>query len=180
MRSGDHLSSPDVTDGVKRPTRRSNETGRLSRLLGLAPGGVCLAAAVTSDAGALLPHRFTLARSRSCGHSTSLWHFSVGLPRLAVSQHRALWSADFPHPGNCQGRDRPVDLITSLLYHATQEIQRFPRGPGGRIRPRPSSSRSGNAARIASIARSWLRAFSRQIAPGDCMSAARMSSAAAA
>jgi hypothetical protein len=29
-------------------------------LFGLAPGGVCRAAAVTSARGALLPHRFTL------------------------------------------------------------------------------------------------------------------------
>src|SRR6478672_11498907 len=33
--------------------------------LGLAPGGVCRAVRVTPDAGALLPHRFTLACTRS-------------------------------------------------------------------------------------------------------------------
>ncbi len=27
-----------------------------------------------------------------------LWPFSVKLPRLGVTQHRALWSLDFPHP----------------------------------------------------------------------------------
>jgi len=31
------------------------------------------------------------------GQYTSLLHYAVGSPRLAVSQHRALWSADFPH-----------------------------------------------------------------------------------
>jgi len=31
------------------------------RLLGLAPGGVCLAADITADAGGLLHRRFTLA-----------------------------------------------------------------------------------------------------------------------
>ncbi len=35
---------------------------RVSSLLGLAPGGGCLAAAVTSDAGGLLHHLFTLTR----------------------------------------------------------------------------------------------------------------------
>ena len=150
----DHLSSAQVARRVMQSTRRFTKRAASSRLLDLAPGGGCLAAAVTSDAGALLPHRFTLARSRSCGHSTSLWHFSVGLPRLAVSQHRALWSADFPHPGTCQGRDRLVGLVTHLLYHAAQEIQRSSGEPGGRIRPRPSLSRSGNAAKIDSIARS--------------------------
>jgi hypothetical protein len=28
----------------------------------------------------------------------SLLHYAVGSPRLAVSQHRALWRADFPQP----------------------------------------------------------------------------------
>ena len=36
---------------------------------GLAPGGGCLAAGVTPDAGALLPHRFTLACARLPGPS---------------------------------------------------------------------------------------------------------------
>ena len=41
------------------------DIGRAARLLsGLAPGGVCQAARVTPDAGALLPHRFTLACAR--------------------------------------------------------------------------------------------------------------------
>jgi hypothetical protein len=39
-----------------------NEPDRLCSLFGLAPGGVCQARRVTSPAGALLPHRFTLTR----------------------------------------------------------------------------------------------------------------------
>ena len=43
----------------------------LGDILGLASGGVCLAIPVTRDAGALLPHRFTLTglrrRSVFCG-----------------------------------------------------------------------------------------------------------------
>ena len=35
----------------------------------LAPGGGCLAAGVAPDAGALLPHRFTLACARMPGPS---------------------------------------------------------------------------------------------------------------
>jgi hypothetical protein len=49
--------------------------------LGLAPGGVCRATPVTRNAGALLPHRFTLTCARS-GRARaepsavcSLWHF---------------------------------------------------------------------------------------------------------
>jgi hypothetical protein len=51
-------------------------TGRPCLLLGLAPGGVYRAARVTPDAGALLPHRFTLTCGRSPGPSAvcSLLH----------------------------------------------------------------------------------------------------------
>ena len=66
-------------------------------LLGLAPGGVCLAADITADAGGLLHHLFTLAPCIAWGNLLSV-ALAVGLPRLAVSQHRALWSADFPPP----------------------------------------------------------------------------------
>ncbi len=70
---GDHPSWPAVAGGLTRPTRRLGRAA-LGRLLrGLAPGGVCLAAAVTCGAGGLLPHRFTLTgrppgrRSAFCG-----------------------------------------------------------------------------------------------------------------
>src|SRR5436190_12067527 len=68
-------------------------------LCGLAPGGVYRAGAVTGAAGALLPHRFTLARCVPCGApaggllSVAL---SVGSRLLGVTQHLALWSSDFP------------------------------------------------------------------------------------
>lgn len=50
-------------------------------------------------AGALLPHRFILT---ACAAVCFLWHYSLRSPSLAVSQHPALWSPDFPQP--C-GRD---------------------------------------------------------------------------
>src|SRR6059058_2651885 len=59
------------------------DIGRASRpTLGLAPSGVCRAARVTPDAGALLPHRFTLTCARLPGPSAvcSLWHFPAGRP----------------------------------------------------------------------------------------------------
>jgi hypothetical protein len=71
------------------------------RLLGLAPGGVCLAANIAAHAGGLLHRRFTLAPGGAISLSVAL---SVGLPRLAVSQHRALWRADFPHPGQAEAQ----------------------------------------------------------------------------
>ncbi len=69
------------------------------RLLCLAPGGVCQAADITAGAGGLLHHRFTLAALVAIPFSVAL---SVGSPRLAVSQHRTLWRADFPQPGKCR------------------------------------------------------------------------------
>jgi hypothetical protein len=65
------------------------------RLLGLAPSGVCLAANITAHAGGLLHRRFTLTSFEAIHLSVAL---AVELPRLAVSQHRALWRADFPRP----------------------------------------------------------------------------------
>ncbi len=79
------------------------------RLLGLAPGGVCLAANITARAGGLLHHLFTLAPCVARGNSFSV-ALAVGLPRLAVSQHRALWSADFPPSLTCRDSDHPVNL----------------------------------------------------------------------
>ena len=59
------------------------DVGRVTRpTFGLAPGGVCRAARVAPGAGALLPHRFTLAcaRSRMPSAVCSLWHFPAGRP----------------------------------------------------------------------------------------------------
>ena len=67
----------------------------------LAPGGVYQATAITHNAGALLPHRFTLTCATPGGAAIG-GLFSVALscrsPRLAVSQHPALWSPDLPRP----------------------------------------------------------------------------------
>jgi hypothetical protein len=69
-------------------------------LSGLAPGGVCRAARVAPGAGALLPHRFTLA---CAGHPAIGGLLSVALscgsPRLGVTQHPALRSPDVPRTG---------------------------------------------------------------------------------
>jgi hypothetical protein len=75
--------------------------------LGLAPGGVYRAVPVTRDAGGLLHHRFTLTPLTRGGL------FSVALsresPRVAVSNHPALRSPDFPRRARCRARrDRPA------------------------------------------------------------------------
>ena len=92
-RGGDHPSGHTVTGCLKRPTRRLGRAtlnrlrGRTFRcgLLDLASGGVCRATPVTRDAGALLPHRFTLTTARVA--VCFLWHFPasrLGLP-LAIT-----------------------------------------------------------------------------------------------
>ena len=55
----DHLSGPAIADRAHAAYLGLNERAALS-LLGLAPGGVYLAASVARDAGGLLHHRFTL------------------------------------------------------------------------------------------------------------------------
>lgn len=53
-------------------------------LFDLAPDGVCLAALVAKNAGALLPHPFTLTIAEAIA-IYSLLHYSVTLPRLVVN-----------------------------------------------------------------------------------------------
>src|SRR3984885_11217205 len=52
-------------------------------LLGLASGGGCLATPVTRNAGALLPHRFTLTTARVA--VCFLWHFPASRPGLPLA-----------------------------------------------------------------------------------------------
>ena len=74
-------------------------------LLGLAPGGVCLAGLVAQTAGALLPHRFTLAcaeAGRSLLQPSAvcfLLHFPSGRPDSPLASTVALWSPDLPQRG---------------------------------------------------------------------------------
>jgi len=90
------------------------------RLLGLAPGGVYPAGAVTGAAvGSYIkaatgprppPFHPCLCASRLAARPAIGGVFSVALsvgsPPLAVSQHPALWSPDFPPPA-LAGRERP-------------------------------------------------------------------------
>lgn len=54
---------PECHDRTSRSVGR-RRTGIPSTLLGLAPGGVCLASHITAAAGGLLHHRFTLAHTK--------------------------------------------------------------------------------------------------------------------
>ncbi len=115
---GDHPSGPAVAGRLVRSTRRLGRAAlkRLRRSLhlsgadpfDLAPGGVYLAVPVTRDAGGLLHHRFTLTeRPKPPGGLFSV-ALSRGSPRVAVSNHPALWSPDVPR-SRCRDRDRPAD-----------------------------------------------------------------------
>ena len=147
-------------------------TGRPSFLLGFAPGGVCLAACVATDAGALLPHRFTLTPHAE-GHSASLLHFAVGSPRLAVSQHRALWSADFPHLAAPKGarRDHPACLglapiIPSPLAGSRVSVNK--KTPPPSIPP-PAKLEEGRSAKRRSPSPSKARGRDRGIGAFPCL-----------
>jgi len=108
----------------------------MAPLFGLAPGGVCRADAVTRAAGELLPHRFTLTvlalASRRDGGLLSV-ALSVGSPPLAVSQHPALRSPDFPPIAQAQSATARPSLAPDQ-YTA-----------GGRA---PPTCRSGPAADV--------------------------------
>jgi len=103
-----------------------HRTSRPRPLFDLAPGGVYRADRVTPAAGALLPHRFTLTCAHPCGCAIG-GLFSVALscrsPRLAVSQHPALWSPDLPRPIPDGGLPLPSRAA------ATQPAHRRPHGP---------------------------------------------------
>ena len=68
---------------------------RTSLLLGLAPGGVYRASALSGGPGELLPHHFTLAQPEGRRRYVSV-ALSLRSPSLVVNQHSALWSSDFP------------------------------------------------------------------------------------
>ena len=65
--SDSHFSGASVTTRLERPTRKAwtRASATSPSLFGLSPGGVYRAVPVTEDAGALLPHRFTLAARRA-------------------------------------------------------------------------------------------------------------------
>lgn len=75
----------------------------------LAPGGVYQATLITQDAGALLPHRFTLTCSWSPRPSAvcSLWHFPAGHPDWPLASTLPYGVPTFLDP-------TPVEGVTSF------------------------------------------------------------------
>ena len=97
---------------IKRCGPHRDRVTRSFALFGLAPDGVYLAVRVTSVAGALLPHRFTLTTH----HSTKIEQPFGGLLSVALSlasrpvdviDHPVLRSPDFP-PAPKRTSDRPT------------------------------------------------------------------------
>ena len=89
-RGGGHPSGTAVAGSLVRPTREHRTgcpqalaQGTAGSPLGLAPGGVYRAVAVTCGAGGLLHHRFTLTPANA-GAVCFLWHFPAGHPGSAL------------------------------------------------------------------------------------------------
>ena len=92
-RSDDHLSRALIAQCLERPTRELGRAALKRSLFGLAPNEVYIADLITQVAGGLLHHRFTLT---DCSAVYFLLHLSLGLPRVGVTHHFALWSPDVP------------------------------------------------------------------------------------
>src|SRR3990172_3837371 len=87
-------------------------------LLGLAPGGGCLAAGIAAGAGGLLHHLFILTEGSTAPASGMfLWPDPAGCPTPGVTRHGALWSADFPRPRVAEPRP-PGRPEVSLSYYS--------------------------------------------------------------
>ena len=130
---GGHPSRPAVTRRLQRPTRGLTGGSTLP-LLGLAPDGVYRAIRVAPDAGALLPHRFTLTCAAdlplqvgpSSSAVCSLLHFPAGHPDWALPSilpcgvRTFLGRITTPKSGSVRGRpaDSPPLTIQSRAITA--------------------------------------------------------------
>ncbi len=146
----DHFSGIAVARDLERPTRRvfvapgpARRPFGASLLFGLAAGGVCHAVPVTRNAVrsyrtiSPLPVRRAGQAGRLKGGLLSV-ALSVGLLRLAVSEHRALCSSDFPHHDLPPWRDRLMGRnrydYTKLRSSGLREDAIFRRAAGFRRR----------------------------------------------
>ena len=92
-------------------------------LLGLAPGGVYLARQVTSPAGELLPHRFTLTTSPRLYGGLLSAALSLTLRPVGVTDHPALWSPDFPLASRAS--DRPLRFESLFILLTLPRVTSF-------------------------------------------------------
>ena len=105
-----HLSGTSVTRYLVQPTRASKRGGSpLRSYSALLRMGFAVPPPSPGTRWALTPPFHPCPQPRRARPAGGLFSvaLSVGLPRLGVTQHPALWSSDFPHPN---GRGHPAHL----------------------------------------------------------------------
>src|SRR5450432_484978 len=139
---------------------RSNQRGSRWRIYprsrtGLAPGGVCRALLVTEQAVRSYRTVSPLPPAETDGGLFSV-ALSFELPRLAVSQHPALWSPDFPRRSPAARRDPHTNFSEKRLQYnrACRQNESAWRRPHG----------TGSGGRAAALA---LRGVRQQVLPVD-------------
>ena len=135
-------------------------------LLGLAPGGVYQAIPVLRDTGELLPRPFTLTllgRFPFCG----TFHIPE-LGTVAVSNHPALWSSDFPLLPRCGSSGHPACPGPSYCIENRSHIQPLSNLGSYDFLPNPTANKRALAKTLwpqtvkrgaeSQISRSWVAA----------------------
>jgi hypothetical protein len=131
----DHSSGTHLTMRLTRPTRaagreRPRNYHGLHRIIAAAPIRSCSRWGLPcrpccQGRGALLPHRFALARGT--GRITPadlaravcfLWHFPWGRPRRLLAGTVFPWSPDFPPPMGLPRRQRPSGCLATPDLHS--------------------------------------------------------------
>ena len=110
-------------------------------LLGLASNGVCQAIRITSHAGALLPHRFSLACDRLPDPSAvcSLLHYPLGRPNLALTSILPCEVPTFLDPVVAEPRP-PVQLPVSGESRTVNQRPRLSGNVDNRRQPKLATS----------------------------------------
>ena len=123
----------------------------IAPLFGLAPCGVCRAIPVARDAGGLLPHRFTLARTGASPRRPlavcSLLHFPSGHPAWALPSALPCGVRTFLRGPAETGPRRPSPRLRSRRTHSSAD--RPPTPGAGRRRHPPRDSRGRRPTRRA-------------------------------
>ena len=99
-----HLSGMAVASHLVRPTRSSDDPGRVSLPIWPCSDWGLPCRVRYRPRGGLLPHHFTLTRKPGGVFSVAL---SVALRRPGVTWQSALWSSDFPRRAIPAGAPRP-------------------------------------------------------------------------
>src|SRR5699024_1862273 len=153
---GDHQSGHTVAVCLERSTRRlgraalvhlRNRTSPAGAVFDLAPGEVYLAVTVTRDAGALLPHPFTLTGTKASNTPApavcSLWHCPAGHPGLPLATALLCGVRTFLDRGLTP---RVRRFPTTAAAHPTR-----PHRPGYGLSARSQSSRTGGPGHRRSV-----------------------------